>query len=140
MLTQDEETYVRELLAGLGAWPAYYAHMAPANAAGPSEPDLSPPALADAAELRRRIESGEWVVDLRNRTAFAAGHARGTLNFGLDGAFATYLGWLITWGTPVTLLGETPDERRRGAARAGPDRHRPSRRPCHRLTGGLGGR
>ncbi|HSK32720.1 MAG TPA: MBL fold metallo-hydrolase [Propionicimonas sp.] len=125
VLTQDEETYVRELLAGLGAYPAYYAHMAPANASGPSEPDLTPPGLADAAELRRRIEAGEWVVDLRNRTAFAAGHAPGTLNFGLDGAFATYLGWLITWGTPVTLLGETAEqvaEAQRELVRIGIDR------------------
>jgi glyoxylase-like metal-dependent hydrolase (beta-lactamase superfamily II)/rhodanese-related sulfurtransferase len=124
-LTQDEETYVRDLLDGLGAWPAYYAHMAPANAAGPSEPDLRPPAVADAAELRRRIEVGEWVVDLRNRTAFAAGHAPGTLNFGLDGAFATYLGWLIAWGTPVTLLGETAQdvaEAQRELVRIGIDR------------------
>ncbi len=110
VLTQNEETYVRELLDGLGAWPAYYTHVMPADADGPSEPDLSPPTAADAGELRRRIEAGEWVVDLRNRTAFAAGHAPGTLNFGIVGAFATYLGWLITWGTPVTLLGETPDD------------------------------
>jgi len=109
-LTQDEDAYVRELLDGLGAWPAYYTHMAPANAEGPSAPDLSPPAVADAEQLRSRIEAGEWVVDLRNRTAFAAGHARGTLNFGLDGGFATYLGWLITWGTPLTLLGETAED------------------------------
>ena len=109
-LTQDEETYVRELLAGLGAYPAYYAHMSPANAAGPDAADLSEPAKADASELRRRIEDGEWVVDLRNRTAFAAGHAPGTFNFGIDGNFATYLGWLIPWGTPVTLLGETSED------------------------------
>jgi glyoxylase-like metal-dependent hydrolase (beta-lactamase superfamily II)/rhodanese-related sulfurtransferase len=107
VLTQDEEDYVRGLVDELSAYPAYYAHMSPRNAAGPSAPDLSPPAEADASELRRRIEAGEWVVDLRNRTAFAAGHAAGSLNFGLDGAFATYLGWLITWGTPVTLLGDT---------------------------------
>jgi len=107
VLTQDEDTYVRELLAGLTAYPAYYAHMAPANAAGPSEPDLSPPGQADPAGLRRRIEAGEWVVDLRNRTLFAAGHVPGSLNFGLDGSFATYLGWLIEWGTPLTLLGQT---------------------------------
>jgi hydroxyacylglutathione hydrolase len=132
-LTQDEQTYVEELLAGLGPWPAYYAHMAPANASGPSEPDLSPPALADAAELRRRIEAGEWVVDLRNRTAFAAGHAPGTLNFGLDGGFATYLGWLVTWGTPITLLGETADdvaEAQRELVRIGIDR------PAAHATGG----
>ncbi len=124
-LTQDEETYVRELLAGLGAWPAYYVHMPQANAEGPPAPDLSAPALADADELGRRIEAGEWVVDLRNRTAFAAGHARGTLNFGLDGGFATYVGWLIPWGTPITLLGESADhvaEAQRELVRIGIDR------------------
>ena len=107
VLTQDEETYVRALLDGLGAYPAYYAHMAPLNTAGPSAADLSPPTKADPAQLRRRIESGEWVVDLRNRTMFAAGHVPGSQNFGIDGKFATYLGWLIPWGTPVTLLGAT---------------------------------
>ena len=34
----------------------------------------------------------------------------GTLNVGLDGQFSTYLGWLITWGTPLTLLGETAEQ------------------------------
>lgn len=133
VLTQDEETYVDELLAGLGAYPTYYAHMAPANADGPSEPDLSMPSVADAAELRRRIEAGEWVVDLRTRTAFAAGHAPGSLNFGLDGGFATYLGWLIKWGTPVTLLGETAEDvadAQRELVRIGIDR------PAAHATGG----
>jgi hydroxyacylglutathione hydrolase len=110
-LTRDEDDFVRELLAGLDAYPAYYAHMGPANLAAPSgEPDLSLPRLADASELRRRIERGEWVVDLRHRAAFAAGHLAGSLNFGLDGSFATSLGWLIPWGTPLTLVGETPDQ------------------------------
>ena len=52
-LTDDEATYVAQLLAGLDAHPAYYAHMAPANAAGPGLPDLTPPRRADGAELRR---------------------------------------------------------------------------------------
>ncbi len=41
-------------------------------------------ATVDPAELRRRIEAGEWVVDLRNRTAFAAGHLGGTMGFELS--------------------------------------------------------
>jgi hydroxyacylglutathione hydrolase len=125
VLIQGEETYVGELLEGLGAWPAYYVHLGPANAAGPAAADLSTPSPADAHALRTRIAAGEWVVDLRHRTAFAAGHARGTLNFGLDGAFATYLGWLISWGTPVTLLGETAGdvaEAQRELVRIGIDR------------------
>ena len=110
VLILDEDRYVAETLAGLDVYPAYYAHMGPANAAGPSGPDLSPPARAEAVELWRRIGAGEWVVDLRARRAFAAGHLAGTFSFDLDGSFATYLGWLIPWDTPLTLLGETPEQ------------------------------
>ena len=133
VLTQDEERYVAELLAGLDAYPAYYAKMGPTNTAGPDAADLTEPAPADAQELRRRLHDGEWLVDLRTRTAFAAGHVPGTLNFGLDGAFATYLGWLIPWGTPVTLLGDTPDQvaqAQRELVRIGIDR------PAAAATGG----
>ncbi|MEV0267892.1 MBL fold metallo-hydrolase [Hamadaea sp. NPDC050747] len=109
-LTQSEQEFVDDILAGLDAWPAYYAQMAAANSGGPAAPDLSMPLPADPERLRERIADGEWVVDLRNRVAFAAGHVAGTLNFGLDGSFATYLGWLIPWGMPVTLLGDTPEQ------------------------------
>ena len=125
MLTLAEDRYVSDLLAGLDAYPAYYAHMGPANAAGPSGADLSAPRRADAGELRRRIDAGEWVVDLRARRTFAAGHVAGTLSFDLDGSFATYLGWLIPWGTPLTLLGQTPEqvaEAQRELVRIGIDR------------------
>jgi hydroxyacylglutathione hydrolase len=134
VLTQEERAYVEETVAGLDVWPAYYVHMGPANAAGPGAPDLAPPTRADAAELRKRLEAGEWLVDLRHRTAFAAGHVRGSLNFGLDGGFATYLGWLIEWGTPVTLLGETEEqvaEAQRELVRIGIDR------PAAQATGGV---
>ncbi len=110
VLTGDLDAWVAELLDGLGVYPAYYAHMAPANAAGPGAPRLETPSEADPSELRRRIEAGEWVVDLRTREAFAAGHVPGTLSFGLDGPFVTYLGWLVPWGTPITLLGASLEE------------------------------
>lgn len=124
-LTLSVGDYVEQTLAGLEEFPAYYAHMQPANAAGPDAPDLSAPEQADAKELRRRLEAGEWLVDLRSRMAFAGGHAPGTYNFGLDDQFCTYLGWLIPWGTPVTLLGETPRqvaEAQREMVRIGIDR------------------
>jgi len=111
VLTAEQDRYVADLLAGLDAYPAYYAQMGPANLSAPEQaPDLTPPAPADPAQLRRRIEAGEWVVDLRHRTAFAAGHLPRSINLGLDGSFATYLGWLIPWGTPLTLLGETAEQ------------------------------
>jgi glyoxylase-like metal-dependent hydrolase (beta-lactamase superfamily II)/rhodanese-related sulfurtransferase len=125
VLTMDEAGYVEHLLAGLDAYPAYYAHMSAANAAGPAAPDLSPPCPADPVELRGRIDAGEWVVDLRSRTAFAAGHLRGTLHFELGDNLATYLGWLIPWGMPLTLLAATAEDlsaAQRQLARIGIDR------------------
>lgn len=109
-LTDAEEDFVEKVLAGLDVFPAYYAHMGPANAAGPAPIDLSLPAPADPAELRRRIAEGEWVVDLRSREVFTAGHVPGAVNFDLDGAFVNYLGWMIPWGTPITLLGATAEQ------------------------------
>ncbi len=109
-LTRDVDTFVAEMLASLDDVPAYYAHMGPANAAGPAAVDLTPPAPADAEQLAARLAAGEWVVDLRSRVAFAQGHVAGSFNFEGEGKLATYLAWLIPWGKPVTLLAETPEQ------------------------------
>lgn len=125
VLTESEQSYVDSLLAGLDGYPAYYTHMAPMNTSGPPGPDLTAPRPADATELRGRIRAGEWVVDLRHRSAYAAGHLAGVLNFGMDGNFATYVGWLIPWGTPLSLIGDTADqvaEAQRELVRIGIDR------------------
>jgi len=130
----DEDTFVARLLAGLTAYPRYYAHMAGINRQGPANVDLSPPEMVDPVEIRRRIHRGEWVVDLRSRTAFARGHLAGTLNVEVGDSFATYLGWTMRWGTPVTLVGDTPDdvaEAQRQMVRIGIDR------PTGRAEGGL---
>lgn len=124
-LTQTEEDFVKVLLAGLDVFPAYYAHMGPANAAGPAPIDLALPLPADPVEIRRRIEAGEWVVDLRSREAFDRSHVPGALNFDLGGSFVSYLGWVVPWGTPITLLGSTPEdvrEAQRELVRIGIDR------------------
>lgn len=94
------------------------------NTAGPAPVDLSMPDPVDPAELRRRIGAGEWVVDLRNRRAFAAGHLAGTMGFELSDQFVTYLGWLYAWGAPITLIGDDSDqilEARRESTRIGID-------------------
>lgn len=123
-LTQDEQSYVDELIAGLSDYPAYYAHMGVINARGPAPVDLSLPLPVDPAELRRRIDAGEWVVDLRHRTAFAAGHLDGSVGFELSDSFVTYLGWLYSWGSPLTLIGDSESQiadARRELARIGVD-------------------
>src|SRR5215469_14408707 len=42
-LRSDEGAFVTELIAGLSAYPRYYAHMGPANRRGPRAPELTRP-------------------------------------------------------------------------------------------------
>jgi hydroxyacylglutathione hydrolase len=130
----DEQTFVDTILNGLDAYPRYYAHMAPRNKLGPDPIDLSPPIPADASELAARIHAGEWVVDLRARTAYAADHVVGTVNVEVTDSLVTYLAWLVPWGTPVTLIGDTAEEvaeAQRQLTRVGIDR------PAAASTGGI---
>jgi hydroxyacylglutathione hydrolase len=126
------DDFVTGLLAGLDDFPAYYVHMGARNAAGADLVDLTPLRRADPAELRQRLEAGEWVVDLRSRKAFAHRHLTGTLSFGLDGPLATWLGWMAPWGAALTLLGDSAEQvaaAQRELARIGVDR------PAAALTG-----
>lgn len=124
LTTPDEDEFVHRLIEGLTAYPAYYAHMGPINRAGPSASDLAPVRRVDAEVLRKRLAAGEWVVDLRSRRAFAAGHVEGTVGIELGSQFATYFGWVLPWGEPVTLLGESAEqveEAQRQVSRIGVD-------------------
>ena len=125
LTTTDEDEFVRRLVDGLDAYPRYYAQMGPINTAGATAVDLSPVADVDPAELARRIHRGEWVVDLRPRREFAADHVSGTIGIELAAGFSTYLGWLVPWGMPVTLLADDREaihEAQTQLARIGIDR------------------
>ncbi|TVU65674.1 MBL fold metallo-hydrolase [Paenarthrobacter nitroguajacolicus] len=103
----NEDHFVSQLLENITAYPAYYAHMSPLNAAGPDAAKLEVPDSVDPEELGRRLKAGEWVVDLRHRVAFADGHLQGSVSFeyGKGDNFTSYLGWVIPWNQPLTLLG-----------------------------------
>jgi hydroxyacylglutathione hydrolase len=122
---QDEDEFVSTLLSGLTAYPRYYAYMAPINLAGPEPVDLTTPQQLDAEQLRSQIRAGRWVVDLGKRRAYARGHLPGTVSVELGKSFATYLGWVLPWGTPLTLVGDSMEEvarAQRELARIGIDR------------------
>lgn len=110
LVEDDEDAFVERLVSGLTAYPSYYAHMGARNREGGGPIDLSPPQPVDPDELRKRIASGDWVVDLRDKTAYAGGHIGGTVGIALSEQFSTYLGWLIPWGTSLTLVGDSPDQ------------------------------
>lgn len=105
-LLMEVERFIAETLAGLDAFPAYYKHMGPANHAGAGPIDLSDLPKLSPVELNEYIKQNAWVVDLRDKDTWAANHLTGTLNFGVTGSFATYLGWLFPYGSELILTSD----------------------------------
>jgi glyoxylase-like metal-dependent hydrolase (beta-lactamase superfamily II)/rhodanese-related sulfurtransferase len=111
----ERDDFVRTMLEGLGEYPTYYAYMADINRAGPTTPYLGhlPPA---------QRSQDLWIIDVRPRTEFGPCHVPGTINMGIDGQLATYLGWTMPWGTRFGLVGadeEQLDRARRTLAQIG---------------------
>jgi glyoxylase-like metal-dependent hydrolase (beta-lactamase superfamily II)/rhodanese-related sulfurtransferase len=104
-LAADEEAFVSER-TGLPPYPAYYRHMAPLNRAGPAvlggPPRAARPLTPET--VARLTRGGAVVVDARERRAFARAHLPGSLSDELDDGFATVVGQLVPFGTPLVLV------------------------------------
>ena len=105
-LLLDKDSYIAQTLTGLDAFPTYYKHMGPANHAGPGPIDLSDLNRMSTDEVLNALQAGSWVVDLRSRNAWASGHVKGTVSFGLDGSIATYLGWIFPYEKQLILISD----------------------------------
>lgn len=110
LISDDEDDFVETIMAGLGAYPRYYSHMGGENRRGAKEFQLFPISAFEPEELRRRLKLNEWVIDLRARRSFAALHLHKSISFPLETQFATYVGWIVPWGEPITLLADTEDQ------------------------------
>jgi hydroxyacylglutathione hydrolase len=67
--------------------------------------------------------NGAVVIDSRDDMSFATGYLRGSVNVGLSGRFAEYVGEVMDPGTPIVLIGEpgTESEAKMRLARIGFD-------------------
>ncbi len=74
-------------------------------------------------EVLQHQRGGAVVIDSRDDLMFATGHLRGSVNVGLGGRFAEYVGEVMEPGTPIVLVCEpgTEAEARTRLARIGFD-------------------
>ncbi|MHB1527317.1 MAG: MBL fold metallo-hydrolase [Candidatus Dormibacteria bacterium] len=121
--TADEDDFLARQVAGLTAYPAYYARMAGINLAGAPGWDPRPIPSVSPEDVARLQGDGAVVIDGRPRRQAAAGHVPASVNVELDSpSFGTYLGWLFPTGTRFVLVlgrGQDPIEAARQAARVG---------------------
>jgi glyoxylase-like metal-dependent hydrolase (beta-lactamase superfamily II)/rhodanese-related sulfurtransferase len=101
----NEEEFVARLLGSLGSFPTYFGWLGEANRRGPAvlpEP-LTLPALT-VEQVRRLVDDGAAIVDVRPIEEYAAAHIPGSLSIELRSAFCTWLGWLLPEETRVVVL------------------------------------
>lgn len=121
----DVDHYIAMTLASLDIYPDYFKYMGPINTAGAKPIDLTPLALKSVTEISNAINSGAWVVDLRDRKLWAKEHLFGSTSLGIDGSLASYLGWVYPYGKELFLLSDNQNDITKGQrelARIGIDR------------------
>ena len=79
--------------------------------------------LMSLTEVQKAQSDGAVVIDSRDDLSFAAGHLRGSINVGLSGRFAEYVGEVMEPGTPIVLVCDegTEQEAKMRLARIGFD-------------------
>lgn len=109
--SEDRTEFIQTILAGLGPYPRYYAHMGAMNQAGPAEVAAFHLHDYSVDDITRQLQDDKtWVIDLRQRKAFAAHHPEGAAGIELGKSFSTYTGWLVPWGEPMMLVGDDESE------------------------------
>jgi hydroxyacylglutathione hydrolase len=103
----DEDAFVRQLLGGLGTYPAYFDRLGELNRRGPAALEGTPALRAlSPAEVLALLDRGAQVVDVRPVRDFAAAHVPSSLSIELRDAFATWLGWLADPDRPLVVVRE----------------------------------
>ena len=101
----DEAEFVDALVGSLVSYPPYFRCLGDLNRNGPpvasQEPSLG---QLTVQQVDDEVTHGAVVVDVRPIDAYAAGHIPSSLSIELRDVFATWLGWLVPFGTPVIVV------------------------------------
>lgn len=103
--------FIAAVLEGLPEAPQYFKHNAAMNREGPPLVDWDAAPKQAKAETALLKDEGLWLVDLREAGKYAEGHVPGSVNIGLRGRLETWVGIMVPWGAPLTLIGSDAEIR-----------------------------
>ncbi|MEY3565997.1 MAG: Beta-lactamase hydrolase-like protein [Actinomycetota bacterium] len=105
------EDFVDVVTQGQTPAPLYFLYAATRNreahALLPEHVDVTPLSID---KVREHQNGGAIVIDSRDDNMFASAHLRGSINVGLSGRFAEYVGEVMEPGTPIIIVAEPGSE------------------------------
>lgn len=102
---EDEDAFIRYILADQPDAPKYFAEMKRVNKEGPEVlGEAEAMKMLPANDIEAAKQRGN-IIDLSPAGTFAQGHVSGVMNIPL-GMLASWGGWLIDYSRPVYLVGE----------------------------------
>ena len=120
----DEKGFAKYLLEDQPEPPKYFAMMKKLN-------KIDRPLLTEVPKLNKlstkdlndALKKGVKVIDTRMKADFAKGFIPGTINIQGNNAFATWMGWFVSYEEPFILIAEEPklDDLTRKLMRIGMD-------------------
>ena len=120
----DEKGFAKYLLEDQPEPPKYFAMMKKLN-------KIDRPLLTEVPKLNKlstkdlndALKKGAKVIDTRMKADFAKGFIPGTINIQGNNAFATWMGWFVSYEEPFILIAEEPklDDLTRKLMRIGMD-------------------
>ena len=104
---QDEKGFVKYLLEDQPEPPKYFAMMKKLNKVDrPLLTEIPKLRKLSSNELKEALSQGIKVIDTRLKDDFAEGFIPGTINIQGNNAFATWMGWFISYEEPFILIAD----------------------------------
>lgn len=103
----DEQGFVKYLLEDQPEPPKYFAMMKKLNKVErPLLTEVPKLKKLSGQDLKAAMDKGIKVIDTRLKQDFAAGFIPGSINIQGNNAFATWMGWFLTYEEPFTLIAD----------------------------------
>lgn len=108
---KPENEWVKELMEEMPPVPQYFPRMKKVNVVGADSMKKVTGELKQLLvdEVKKQMEAGATVLDLRSKESFASAHIPGSINIPFGPQLSTWAGWILPYPNPIVLVLEEED-------------------------------
>jgi hydroxyacylglutathione hydrolase len=101
----DEEEFIQRILDGQPEPPKYFKMMKKMNKLGPEILNkIYVPKKLSVDQVREAFEKDYYIIDTRDKFAFANEHIEGSINIQDNNSFSNWAGWILDYDEPFVII------------------------------------